>query len=305
MRPPRRERSAAFPLVAGLLMVVLAAGIVLGTIAILDAGLGSVVGLGTRPGSPVARTSSPPAPGGSPSGTLIPGGAGSLPPAASTGPDVSPQPSVGPVLDPPAAPGPFSIDLYRKGAFVSELKPIWCVPAAMQTSINIMESGPPDRTFKTQQKLYNLARRLSTDKLTRDGAEPEGWAEGLNQLGYGPYVVAVAPSRKTAVEQAAIALRMTGRPVGLLTWKGAHSWVMSGFTATADPAWTSDFKVTGLYVEDVWFPAVSRIWGPSLPPDTLDPIEKLSIDFLPWRRPTARYPDKDGRFVMVLPSVGQ
>jgi hypothetical protein len=79
---------------------------------------------------------------------------------------------------------------------------------------------------------------------------------------------------------------------------------MSGFTATADPAYTSDFAVTGLFVEDVWFPAISKIWGPSLPPDSLDPIEKLGIDYLPWHRPTHRYPAKDGRFVLVLPISG-
>jgi hypothetical protein len=27
----------------------------------------------------------------------------------------------------------------------------------------------------------------------------------------------------------------------------------------------------------------------------------LAVDFLPFRRPTVRYPDKDGRFVLVLP----
>jgi hypothetical protein len=286
-------------LIAGLLMVVLAAGIVFGTVSLLDAGFGAPTGrpTPTRQTPDPSRAAASDAPGASGPVALDPTPDPSLPVGA------TPSPGGRVALDPPPAPGPFSIDLYRKGAFVSELKPIWCVPAAMQTSINIMESGRPDRTFKTQQKLYNLARRHSGEKLGPQGAEPEGWAEGLNELGYGPYEVAVAPSRKAAVEQAAMALRMTGRPVGLLTWKGAHSWVMSGFTATADPAWTSDFRVTALYVEDVWYPAVSRIWGPSLPPDALDPVEKLSIDFLPWRRPTARYPDKDGRFVMVLPAL--
>jgi hypothetical protein len=27
----------------------------------------------------------------------------------------------------------------------------------------------------------------------------------------------------------------------------------------------------------------------------------LSKDILPWRRPTGRYPGKDGKFVLVLP----
>ena len=34
---------------------------------------------------------------------------------------------------------------------------------------------------------------------------------------------------------AAKAMRTTGKPVGLLMWRGRHAWVMSGFRATADP----------------------------------------------------------------------
>jgi hypothetical protein len=193
------------------------------------------------------------------------------------------------------------MDLYRKTAFASELKPIFCVPAAMQTSINIMKRGRTDLTMATQKSLYRLARQYSGPKLSGAGAEPEGWAEGLNRLGYGPYVVDVKASRRDAIHIAAWALRMTGRPVGLLVWRGAHSWVMSGFTATADPAYTDDFKVTGLRIEDVWYPRISSIWGSSRPPDALVPAGLMSEDYLQWRRPTARYPGKDGKYVMVLP----
>lgn len=311
MRPrPAQRGGFALTAIAGVLMVALAAGIVIGTAAAIDAGLGGLGGRGSAaPDALGAAASARPGASGSAHASLD--SSASLPvgplttPDASTAPVETPEPSAGVVLDPPPAPGPFSIDLYRKGDFVSELEPIWCVPAAMQTMMNVIGTDQPDRTKATQRRLYKLARLLSTEKLKGPGAEPEGWADGLNQLGYGPYVVAVAPTRRAAVAQAAVALRMTGRPVGLLTWKGAHSWVMSGFEATADPAWTDDFTVTGLYVEDVWYPAISKLWGPSLPPDSLDPIEKLGIDFLPWRRPTARYPDKDGRFVLVLPTLDE
>ena len=83
------------------------------------------------------------------------------------------------------------MDLYRKGDMVSELTNYWCVPAAMQTMINIMEPGRPDKTRATQLRLYRLARRLSTDKLDGKGAEPIGWARALTRLGYGKYAVSV------------------------------------------------------------------------------------------------------------------
>jgi hypothetical protein len=76
---------------------------------------------------------------------------------------------------------------------------------------------------------------------------------------------------------------------------------MSGFKATADPAYTNDFEVTHVHIEDPWYPRVSSIWGASRPPDALVPVSRLDEDYLRWRRPTVRYPEKDGLFVLVVP----
>jgi len=198
-----------------------------------------------------------------------------------------------------AAPsGPFSMDLYRAGDYVGELTKVWCLPAAMQTSINIMNPGA-DTSRKTQASIFKLARSLAP---APDGAaEPEGWAEGLTRLGYGNYEVTQQPSIKAAIHLAARQVRLTNRPAGLLVWRGAHSWVMSGFTATADPATTNSFVVLAVRIEDVWYPRFSTIWGYSRPPDALVPVGALPADYLPWKRPTGRYPGKDGKFVLVVP----
>jgi hypothetical protein len=214
--------------------------------------------------------------------------------------DAAPTPDAAPALDPPARPGPFAIDLFEKGDFVSQATKIYCVPASMQTMMNIIEEGA-DRDPEVQNELYVLSRDLSTDRLRGDGAEPEGWARALDELGYGPYDVDEAPSLRAAIIRAARALRLTGKPVGLLMWRGAHAWVMSGFKATADPAYTNDFEVTHVHIEDPWYPRVSSIWGASRPPDALVPVSRLDEDYLRWRRPTVRYPEKDGLFVLVVP----
>jgi hypothetical protein len=196
------------------------------------------------------------------------------------------------------------MDLYERGDFVSEMDKVSCVPAAMQTMINIMSPGA-DRSVATQVKLYALARRLSPATLKGPGAEPEGWAAGLNQRGFGPYVVDVQPTRAAAIKAAARALRLTGRPVGIIAWRGYHSWVMSGFKATADPAVTDRFNVIAVSIEDVWYPRVSSIWGASRPPDALVPVGVLPEDILPWGMPPRRYPGKDGKYVLVLPTSGR
>jgi hypothetical protein len=219
------------------------------------------------------------------------------------GPSVTPSPTPHPWADlkPKPRKGPFSMSVWKEGAMASEATPEWCVPAAMLTMINLVKKRRPITGYGEQKRLYALARKHSTDKLTGAGAEPEGWAEGLDREGIGPYIVFVAPSRRLAIKQAARAIRFTGKPVGILAWRGAHSMVMTGFKATADPATTGDFEVTDVVIADVWWPRVSSIWGSSLPPGSTESIERLAEDFLPWRRPDVKYPLKDGKYVVILP----
>jgi putative peptidoglycan lipid II flippase len=200
---------------------------------------------------------------------------------------------------PTPPPGPFAMDLYQKGDYAREYSNTWCLPAAMQTMMNIMDSGA-DISAATQGRLFALARSLAPDR--EGAAEPEAWAMGLTKLGYGKYKISIQPSLAAAIHLAARQIRVTNRPAGLLVWKGVHSWVMSGFVATRDPAQTDTFTVSGVRIEDVWYPRYSRIWGYSRPPDTLVPVKALPEDFLPWHMLyDGPHPDKDGKYVIVIP----
>jgi hypothetical protein len=223
-------------------------------------------------------------------------------PSATPAPTPSPAPSL--TFDPPPKRGPFEMNLYRRGDFATQVTKIYCVPGAMQTMMNVMDRGATKASKRVQDRLYRLARRLSTDRLRGQGAEPEGWARGLERLGYGRFKVVAAAARERAIKVAALAIRRTNRPVGLLVWRGAHAWVMTGFKATADPALTDDYRVTHVRIVDVWYPRVSSIWGASVKPNTLVPVRKLREDYLPWRRPLMKYPEKDRKFVLIMP-VGE
>ena len=75
---------------------------------------------------------------------------------------------------------------------------------------------------------------------------------------------------------------------------------MTGFTATADPLTTSEFRVTGVYVQDPWYPRVSSIWGPGQEPNSWISTKALKSDFLP-RRGGRWHAELAGKFVIVLP----
>lgn len=205
-------------------------------------------------------------------------------------------------LRPKPRKGAFRMDLYRKGDHVGQFTSSWCVGASMQMMINMIEPGRPDRSRKTQKALYDLARDVSPWVERRPGASTYGWAGGLTELGHGPYTELSAPGKGEALRIAARQMRYTRKPVGLLVWRGRHAWVMSGFRATADPAYTDDFEVTHVYIEDPWAGRRSPTWGPGLKAHSLVRVSRLS-GFTRWASHHRPEFGKNGHYVMVAPLI--
>ena len=80
-------------------------------------------------------------------------------------------------------------------------------------------------------------------------------ALALEAYGAPGYEVRAYKTRQDALRDAATAIETTGSPVILLAWRGAHTWVMTGFRADADPAIFPDATVAGAYIVDPWYPA--------------------------------------------------
>ena len=191
------------------------------------------------------------------------------------------------------------MNIYRPGTFVSQIDKLHCMSAAMQNMLNLI--GPTvDRSAATQRAIDKVARRLSNDTIG-GGDGPNGWAAGLTQLGAGEYEVRIYNTRAAALKAAVTALRATGRPVGFLAWWGAHSWVLTGFKASADPATTSNFTVSGYNIVDPWYPRTSSIWGKSSPPGKLRTKAEMVRNLPAWTRPEGRYPKRDGKWLLVVP----
>lgn len=201
----------------------------------------------------------------------------------------------------------FALDVARSGDYVAQANFVQCVGASMQMMANMIDARD-DRTAARQLELQRLARTLSGPSRTgreRQGASVRGWTAGLNHLGYGPYRLVGAESLDEAMRMAARSIAATGRPVGLLVWRGRHAWVMSGFQATADPMRTDRFTVTGAYILDPLYPHGSSTWGPSPKPGKVQSLDAVGRQFVArgsgstsarWLTSTL-----SGKWVMVLP----
>ncbi len=227
---------------------------------------------------------------------------------AFVGPSAAADPVAGQAALPAASAGkPFRVNLYRDGDFVSQTNLVQCVGTSMQMMINMIRARD-DRSAKWQLQLQKLARRYrprfyngtEMDGQTRQrrGASVRGWAFGLTKLGFGPYRVTSGSTLQEAVRMGVVAMRRTGRPVGLLMWRGRHAWVMSGFEATGDPLTDPEARITHVYVQDPLYPRISSVWGRSPAPNTKLTLRQLGREFLPRR---SNMGGTGGRFTIVMP----
>ncbi|WP_104043919.1 hypothetical protein [Arthrobacter sp. ZGTC412] len=222
------------------------------------------------------------------------------PPAASDvalAPQSAPAPVTTPILVPPR---PFAFNLYQEGDFVPQYTFDWCVAASIQIAHNLIDdTGGGTWTDSAHQgKLWEMARTRSSNSF--NGANPLGWAQVLTEVGMGPYSVVSVADYDDALQTAARAIAETGRPVGLVMWRGRHAWVMSGFESLGDPMQFPEFSVTGIRVQDPLYPHGSGQWGPSPAPNSLLTPEQLAAQFV-VREPRRWSSDLPTGYMLVLP----
>jgi hypothetical protein len=187
-------------------------------------------------------------------------------------------------------------------AFAHQLDKHACAVAGTQMVLAILGLGDTSDGFQRR-----LAGRIDEWESWSDshngGWGPASIAEALAAYGAPEYEIRAYGSRAHALRDSAIALTQTRKPVVLVAWRGAHTWIMTGYRANADPTIFADAKVTGTYVLDPWYPWVSSIWGPSDPPGTFQDAAEMQRNYLPWARPEGKYPDRDGKFIALVPTA--
>jgi hypothetical protein len=231
--------------------------------------------------------------------TPTPGPSASLPPLASG----QPPPSVGPTPTPiPRVAVDVNIVQDPESVFAHEIDKDWCAPAGVTMVIAIM--GKHAATDALEREIASRVREWESYKDSHNGDwGPSAMALALDAYGVPGYKVRIYETRADALRGAAKAISTTRSPAILLAWRGAHTWVMSGYRANADPVVFDDAKVSGTYILDPWYPWNSSIWGQSDPPGTFQDSAEMVRNFLPWKRPEGLYPGRDGNFLVVEPTI--
>jgi hypothetical protein len=123
-----------------------------------------------------------------------------------------------------------------------------CVAASVQTELAIiLPSFDTSEVF--QWEIYQWGRQHLAYDYSR-GLDPYTWAEALNHFSGGRVAFHDRgfASAQEGLRAIARAMRATGDPQGAAVRHGRHAWTIIGYTATADPAYSTDFTVTGVFV---------------------------------------------------------
>ena len=237
-----------------------------------------------RPTRPTVQVTAPPSQAPTPAPTLEPGAS------------ATPSPT-----SPPRVPVDVDIVDHHEAVFAHEIDKDWCAPAGVQMVLATLGLGNTSEAF--QREIASRVREWETwDDSHNYQWGPAAMAAALEAYGAPGYEIHAFDFRGDALRNAAVAIEETNSPAILLAWRGAHTWVMTGYRADADPKAFPDAVIEGTYILDPWFPWISSIWGPSDPPGTFQDLAEMKRNFLPWERPEGKYPERDGKWIVLVPT---
>ena len=238
-------------------------------------------------------------------------------------PTATPEPTARPAVTPDPTPSPsptparvaVDVDVVDDPAlvFTSQITDKDCAVAGTQMVLTILGLGNPSNEFQTEIH-DRIGEWESLDDSLNGGWGPAAVSLALAAYGAPGYEIRAYDVYTDALRDSAIAISRTDMPVVMFPWWGAHTWVMTGFRADADPTFFSDATITGAYILDPWYPRVSSIWGASDPPGNFEDLAELERNWPAyqgppgyeaigpgWTRPEGAYPGRDGKFVLLLP----
>jgi hypothetical protein len=193
-----------------------------------------------------------------------------------------------------------SLDLYRDGTFTTQRSWLWCTAADVQIIRNIVDHQA-DHSTSGQRRYFEWMRRHNRYDLPLSaGVDAAGWTAGLQHFVDGRYRLVASKTFDGALRSAVQRMRATELPVTLAVDDGNHGWILTGFSASADPATDKDFKVTSVRVVGPLWGLQSRTYGYDMRPGKSLTVSQLRGFFTPWWYAPKRMV-WDGLYVSIQP----
>ncbi|MEO7295196.1 MAG: hypothetical protein ABIZ57_03550 [Candidatus Limnocylindria bacterium] len=244
--------------------------------------------------------------------TEEPSASASATPETTLAPSASATPSPTPLVRTPVD---VAVVDDQPAVFASQLTDKDCAVAATQMVLTILGLGDTSEGFQQGIK-DGIGEWESLEDSLNGGWGPAAVSLALADYGATGYEIRAYASYADALRDSAIAITEMDKPVVMFPWWGAHSWVMTGFRADADPTLFADAAISGAYILDPWYPRFSSIWGQSDGPGNFEDLAELERNWPAfqgppgyesigpgWSRPEGAYPDRDGRFVVLVPTT--
>lgn len=191
------------------------------------------------------------------------------------------------------------VNLYRSGVFTTQASWLYCTAADVQIIRNMVE-GTDDHRASAQTTYFGWMRtKNGYDLPLSAGVDPAGWTAGMRRFVDDRYRLESSASFDETLQLAVERIRRTNLPVALTVSHGNHGWILHGFTATADPALTTDFEITSVRVTGPLWGLQSKN-GYDMKPNTKLTVDQLRMYFTPWHYDPLPM-TWDGTFVSIQP----
>jgi hypothetical protein len=143
----------------------------------------------------------------------------------------------------------IDINLYRPYGVVRQYTSYWCVPASVQTMLNLIR-GTTNRSYDYQARYAWHVKRLNRYTYSSRGNDPQGWAAALDKFVGGDwhYDDRWYSSQGEAVRAIVESIDRTGHPVGIVVDRGSHAWTVIGFRAKERDGDAATREILGVYV---------------------------------------------------------
>lgn len=171
----------------------------------------------------------------------------------------------------PAAPagaaGGYHRDLYFANGYERQIDGRTCTAASTAMMMNYIADR--DLGLGQMRILRYEQPRDALNNRIQLGSDPLGWSRAATRFSLRTaepthYVWQAFASKKRALRAAARAIARYDKPVGLVVWGGTHAIVMTGFSASANPA-KGAFRLRTINTSDPYWsgPTVGRhrTWG--------------------------------------------